>query len=99
MIAVLLVQGGPAAFRWSFLLMAAATLVDATDGFLARKVRIKEVVPSFDGRRLDDLIDFLNYTFLPIASDLAGRLLAAGPRTLAVSCPYSRAPTVFARCK
>ena len=46
--------------------MAAATIVDSTDGFLARKVRIKEVVPSFDGRRLDDLVDFLNYTFLPL---------------------------------
>ena len=66
LIAVLLVEGGPAAFRWSFLLMAAATIVDSTDGFLARKVRIKEVVPSFDGRRLDDLVDFLNYTCLPL---------------------------------
>jgi phosphatidylcholine synthase len=65
-IGVLLVRGGPDAFRWSFLLMAAATIVDSTDGFLARRVRIKEVVPSFDGRRLDDLVDFLNYTFLPL---------------------------------
>ena len=30
------------------------------------KVRIKEAVPSFDGRRLDDIIDFLTYTFLPL---------------------------------
>jgi phosphatidylcholine synthase len=67
LIAVLLVQGGgPGSFRWCFLLMAAATIVDCTDGFLARKVRIKEVVPSFDGRRLDDLVDFLTYTFLPL---------------------------------
>lgn len=36
LIAVLLVDGGPAAFRWSFLLMAAATIVDSTDGFLAQ---------------------------------------------------------------
>ena len=45
LIAVLLVRGGADAFRWSFLLMAAATIVDSTDGFLARRVRIKEVVP------------------------------------------------------
>ena len=45
LIAVLLVRGGPDAFRWSFLLMAAATIVDSTDGTLARRVRIKEVVP------------------------------------------------------
>src|SRR5271155_205971 len=65
-IAVLLVRGDADAFRWSFLLMAAATVVDSTDGTLARKVRIKEVVPGFDGRRLDDIVDFLNYTFLPL---------------------------------
>jgi len=66
MIAVLLVQGGPGAYRWSFLLMVAATVVDSTDGTLARRVRIKEAVPSFDGRRLDDLVDFLTYTCLPL---------------------------------
>ena len=66
LIAVLLVQGGASSFRWCFLLMAVATIVDSTDGYLARKVRIKEVVPSFDGRRLDDLVDFLTYTFLPL---------------------------------
>jgi phosphatidylcholine synthase len=65
-IAVLIVEGGPGAFRWAFILMALATIVDSTDGTLARKVRIKEVVPGFDGRRLDDIIDFLTYTFLPI---------------------------------
>jgi phosphatidylcholine synthase len=66
LIAVLLVQGGAGSFRWCFLLMAAATIVDSTDGYFARKVRIKEVVPSFDGRRLDDLVDFLTYTCLPL---------------------------------
>jgi phosphatidylcholine synthase len=65
-ISVLLVQGGAAAYRWSFILMIVATIVDSTDGALARRVRIKEAVPSFDGRRLDDLVDFLNYTCLPL---------------------------------
>jgi phosphatidylcholine synthase len=54
------------AFRWAFVLMFAATLIDATDGTLARWVKVKEVLPGFDGRRLDDLIDFLNYTCLPL---------------------------------
>ncbi len=65
-ILALLVNGGPDAFRWSFLLMFTATIVDATDGTFARAVRIKEAVPSFDGRRLDDITDFLTYTFLPL---------------------------------
>lgn len=65
-IAVLLVRGGPDAFRWSFVLMLVATVVDATDGTLARRVGVKRVLPNFDGRKLDDLTDFLNYTFLPL---------------------------------
>jgi phosphatidylcholine synthase len=65
-IAALLVRGGPDAFRWSFILMMAATFVDATDGTLARRIGVKHVLPGFDGRKLDDLIDFLTYTFLPL---------------------------------
>jgi phosphatidylcholine synthase len=65
-IGVLTVQGGPDAFRGAFLLMLVATLIDATDGTLARRVRVKEVLPGFDGRRLDDLVDFLTYTCLPL---------------------------------
>jgi phosphatidylcholine synthase len=65
-IAVSVVEGGPAAFRRAFVLMLVATFIDATDGTLARAVRIKEAVPGFDGRRLDDLIDFLTYTALPL---------------------------------
>jgi phosphatidylcholine synthase len=64
--AVLIVRGGHDSFRWAFVLMLAAMVIDSTDGTLARAVRIKEVVPGFDGRRLDDLTDFLNYTFLPL---------------------------------
>ena len=78
LIAVLLVRGGPDAFRWSFVLMAVATIIDSTDGTLARRVRIKEVVPGFDGRRLDDIIDFLNYTFLPLLLIWRAGILPAG---------------------
>lgn len=63
---VLLVQGGHGAFRSVFLLMLLATLIDATDGTLARAARVKEVLPRFDGGMLDYLIDFLNYAVLPI---------------------------------
>jgi len=78
MIAALVVRGGPESFGWAFLLMALATIVDSTDGTLARRVRIKEVVPGFDGRRLDDIIDFLNYTFLPILLIWRAELLPPG---------------------
>src|SRR5688500_1386944 len=64
-ITVLLVNDPPD-FRGAFALMLVATLIDATDGTLARLVRVKEVLPVFDGRRLDDIIDFLTYSSLPL---------------------------------
>src|SRR5262245_27944638 len=76
--AVLIVKGGEGSFRWAFPLMVAATLIDATDGTLARRIRIKEVLPGFDGRRLDDLVDFLTYTCLPLLLIWRARILPAG---------------------
>jgi phosphatidylcholine synthase len=64
--AVLIVRGGDESFRLAFLLMVAATAIDSTDGWLARKARVKEVLPQFDGRTLDDLTDFHTYTSMPL---------------------------------
>jgi phosphatidylcholine synthase len=74
----LLVSGRETRFELAFVLMLAATLIDATDGFLARGIRVKEVLPGFDGRRLDDITDFLNYVFLPLFLIYQARLLPAG---------------------
>jgi phosphatidylcholine synthase len=71
-------QPGPTAFRAAFGLMLLATLIDATDGTLARAIRIKEVIPGLDGRRLDDIVDFLTYTTLPLFVIWRARLLPAG---------------------
>jgi phosphatidylcholine synthase len=51
-----------------FLLNLSAVLIDATDGFLARTLKVKEILPLFNGAKLDDLIDFLTFTFLPVIS-------------------------------
>ena len=64
--AVLIVRGDDASFRAAFLLMMIATAVDATDGWLARKARVKEVLPGFDGGALDNHIDFQNYVTMPL---------------------------------
>jgi len=77
-IAVLIVKGGADAFRMAFLLMLAAVLIDATDGALARWIRVKDVLPGFDGRRLDDLTDFLNYTCLPLLLLWRAEILPTG---------------------
>ena len=65
-----------------FLLVALA--IDCVDGSLARAARVQEVTPSFDGRRLDDIIDFLNYVvvaavFLVVSGALLHPALAALP--------------------
>lgn len=52
-------------FRGAFLYLVAATVVDATDGWLARAVNVKERLPHFDGALMDNLIDFLTYVFVP----------------------------------
>lgn len=65
-IAVLLVRGDDVSFRLAFGLMMVATAIDATDGLLARRARVKEVLPQFDGATLDNLIDFHTYVSLPL---------------------------------
>ena len=52
-------------YRQAFAWMFAATVVDGTDGVLARRARVKEVTPGFDGARLDDIVDYLTFVFLP----------------------------------
>lgn len=64
--------------RDAFLLMAAALVVDATDGTLARAARVKQVLPEFDGGRLDDIVDYVNYTLVPVFFALEFRLFPDG---------------------
>jgi phosphatidylcholine synthase len=51
----------PAAFFW----LGVQVLVDATDGALARALRVSERLPFFNGAKLDDIIDYLTYVFVP----------------------------------
>jgi phosphatidylcholine synthase len=74
-------------------LMLATLFIDGTDGMLARKLRVKETIPWFDGARMDDIVDYLTYVFAPIVllwttgylpRGAAGWVLAALP--LLASC-------------
>lgn len=59
------------------LLNIVAVVIDASDGTLARWLRVKERVP-FDGALLDNIVDFLTYAFLPaLALPMLGLLPAA----------------------
>jgi len=52
--------------RLVFVLLAAAVVVDATDGPLARRWEVKRWLPEIDGRTIDDIVDYLTYTFVPL---------------------------------
>lgn len=43
----------------------ALRLVDGIDGPIARKVRVKEVLPNWSGDTLDNVIDYVTYVLLP----------------------------------
>jgi phosphatidylcholine synthase len=47
-------------------LLAIACFIDGTDGTLARRWDVKNWAASFDGRKLDDIVDYINYSFIPI---------------------------------
>lgn len=49
-----------------FVWLIAATLVDAIDGPLARRFQVKRFAPDIDGRKIDDIVDYLGFTFLPL---------------------------------
>ncbi len=50
----------------SFTWMCVTLLVDAVDGTLARRFRVKDVVPSFDGTLLDNIVDYFTYVLVPL---------------------------------
>jgi phosphatidylcholine synthase len=52
-------------YRTAFFWLALQIVVDATDGTLARAARVSEKIPWFNGAKLDDIIDFLTYVFVP----------------------------------
>ena len=47
------------------LMMLAALFVDGVDGTLARAARVSVHTPEINGRRLDDIVDYLNFTIVP----------------------------------
>lgn len=68
------------AFFW----LAVATVIDATDGTLARRMRVKQVLPHFDGARLDDIVDYLNYVVVPVVLAYRAALIPHGAVGLVV---------------
>jgi phosphatidylcholine synthase len=52
-------------FRAAFVWLFTAVAIDATDGSLARLARVHERLPHFSGEKVDDLVDYLTFVFVP----------------------------------
>ena len=46
--------------------MLAAVVVDGVDGPLARRFQVKKVLPHIDGSLLDNIIDYVSWTLVPL---------------------------------
>ncbi|MDE0884731.1 MAG: hypothetical protein OSB70_04305 [Myxococcota bacterium] len=63
--------------------MLVALTIDSVDGFLARRLAVSEYLPQIDGRRMDDIVDYLNFVIVPcVFIWQAGNVL--GPGWLAI---------------
>lgn len=49
-----------------FVFLGICMFIDSTDGTLARAWKVTTWTPQFDGRRLDDIIDYMTYAFIPL---------------------------------
>ena len=70
-----------AAMGW----MVAAMVIDSCDGTLARRLDVRRRLPSFDGALLDNIVDYLNYVFVPAFLLLRADLVPARTEWLAAS--------------
>ena len=68
-------------FTVMFALLGIALLIDGIDGWLARRLRVAELVPRWSGDAIDLVVDFLTYVFVPAIALASGALL---PQPLAM---------------
>jgi phosphatidylcholine synthase len=52
-------------YRMAFFWLGLQIAIDCVDGVVARAARVSEKLPWFDGAKLDDIIDYLTYVFVP----------------------------------
>lgn len=69
------------------LFMLVSLGIDSIDGSLARKASVQHYAPGIDGRRMDDIVDYLNFVIVPCVF-----MVAAGN----VTSPYWVALPVLA---
>jgi phosphatidylcholine synthase len=57
---------GDTSAQWVFIWLLIAGVIDATDGPLARRWDVKERAPRIGGDLIDNIVDYLTFTFLPL---------------------------------
>lgn len=76
------IQGNAVQALWFVLI---AMIIDGTDGMLARRFRVGERIPWFDGALLDNIVDYLTYVFAPVLLLWTAGSLPVGPLGLVVA--------------
>jgi phosphatidylcholine synthase len=62
-------------FEMAFIWLGLAMIIDGVDGFFARAVDVKGRLPRFSGEKLDLVVDYVTYVFVPVlALQLGGYL-------------------------
>ena len=68
-------------FAWMWFWLLVALVVDGVDGTLARRAKVSEIIPWFDGGIVDIVVDYLTWTFIPAVFMYVA--LPMGPRQVA----------------
>ncbi|MCH2187300.1 CDP-diacylglycerol O-phosphatidyltransferase [Myxococcota bacterium] len=58
-----LLQGN---LRYATVYLLITLAIDSVDGSIARRVGVTTHAPGIDGRRMDDIVDFLNFVIVPV---------------------------------
>jgi phosphatidylcholine synthase len=72
-------------WRAAFIWLGLALIVDGIDGPLARRLRVRERLPDWDGGTLDLVIDYTTYVFVPAIILALGCGLSGYPAALAAT--------------
>ncbi|WP_216386758.1 CDP-alcohol phosphatidyltransferase family protein [Arcanobacterium phocae] len=77
-------------YKMMWLWLGIALVVDAADGPMARKAKVIEVVPWFSGTMMDNIVDYMTWTMVPVVFmaevlPFGGEYFAIGAASLAAT--------------
>ena len=90
-----------AAHRWeaAFTWLGVALIVDALDGPMARRIRVKERLPRFSGERLDLIVDYVTYVLVPAYMIHEAQLIPAPLNAVAAAAILMSSLFHFSDCE